>query len=331
MNALVLMPGRQDLDYSFFPAGWDTPPLHGTVAHYRGRASALVQVVERLRALEVPGSECAHVQLVAVRVPFGGASFKQHALATPEVLRVLEDVVPRAPLHLPAILNLVRSIPAVLGGIPCALLFETAFFADLPEREHLYALDPDGMPIPDLRRYGYHGLFHEAACAEAHVEHRGTASAPRERLLSVCLEPQPEIAAVIGRRAVMVSSGFTPLEGLPGHTTCGEIDPGIIIMLSRKLRWGPEQINTVLTRQSGLSGLAGRPTTVEEVLTSGSSEAALARRVLKYRLLLTSGAAVAAMGGLDAIVFSGRYAQLGHHLGSWLIRRLSLTGQAGST
>ena len=74
------------------------------------------------------------------------------------------------------------------------------------------------------------------------------------RIISICLEPQPEVAAVKGLRALMVTSGATPLEGIPGHTTCGQIDPSIVLTLSESAGWGPEKINTELTKQSGLLG-----------------------------------------------------------------------------
>ena len=162
------------------------------------------------------------------------------------------------------------------------------------------------------------------------------------RTLSFCLEPQPEIAAIIGYRPVMVTSGATPLEGLPGETTCGEIDPTIILMMARSLGWGPQQINDVLTRQSGLRGLLGRPASMGEVLESSNWSAkgarlpkavdgtlGAARNILAYRALLAAGAAVAAMGGLDRIVLTGRYADKGRPLGRWLAERLR-SAEAGT-
>ncbi len=139
--------------------------------------------------------------------------------------------------------------------------------------------------------------------------------------MSLCLENQPEAAAIIGNRPVMVTSGATPLEGLPGLTSCGELDGGIVIALAQK-KLLPEQINHLLTQESGLVGLVGRKTSWREVFHSEEPEAKLAREVVQYRMLQVAGAAAAAMGGLDVIIFSGRWAALASVLGPYLTWRL---------
>ncbi|MCG3178282.1 MAG: Acetate kinase [Phycisphaerae bacterium] len=144
--------------------------------------------------------------------------------------------------------------------------------------------------------------------------------------LAICLEPRPEVAAVASGRPIAVSGGVTPLKGLPGETTCGEMDPGIILDIARQEHWGPEQIDHVLTRRSGLVGLTGRRLSLAQVLRSQGERYRLARDVMRYRILMLAGAGLAAMGGLDAIVFSGRYAPLGRTLGPWMRERLTFTG-----
>jgi acetate kinase len=144
--------------------------------------------------------------------------------------------------------------------------------------------------------------------------------------VSICLEAHPEIAAVIGRRPLMCTSGATPLEGIPGHSSCGELDPSIAFMLARKLKWGPEQINTVLTQQSGLIGLVGRPVMLDDVLAAEADELEPAKHLLLNHILKACGAGMAAMGGVDDIVFSGRFASAGTTLGPWLRDRLTFHG-----
>jgi acetate kinase len=215
-----------------------------------------------------------------------------------------------------------------------AMAFETAFFVNLPESERRYAIGD-----ASLRRYGYHGLFHQAACMQS----EGRRSSGCTRTLSLCLEPRPELAAVIDHTPIMVTSGTTPLEGLPGETTCGEIDPSIILTLAKQLKWGPEQINTLLTRQSGMFGLTGRHVRLGKVMAAcsarndpdgpldshGGNRVALACAVLAYRILLAAGAGVAAMGGVDRIVMSGQYVHLGRALAGWLSKRLQAACRHG--
>jgi acetate kinase len=213
------------------------------------------------------------------------------------------------------------------------LAFETAFFVDLPDRERRY-----GIADAQVRRFGYHGLYHQTAAEELQARR---AEGPT-RTISLCLEPQPELAAVIGHRPVFVTSGATPLEGLPGETTCGELDPTVVLALARARHWGPEQINDVLTHHSGLRGLLEPPTTLGDLLAGSDWPAgdgrlppaadgspAAARNLLAYRVLLAAGAAAAAMGGIDRLVITGRYASQGAGLGRWLARRLGVVAQSG--
>ena len=209
---------------------------------------------------------------------------------------------------------------------PAVLLFETAFFAELPRRESAYGIDQELSETLGLRRYGYYGLLHEAACEYAAREHRSRRPRSTGRALSICLEAHPEVAAVIGRRPLMCTSGATPLEGIPGHSSCGELDPSIALMLARKLKWGPEQINTVLTQQSGLMGLVGRPVMLDDVLAAEAGDLEPAKNLLQNRILMACGAGMAAMGGVDDIVFSGRFASAGLTLGPWLRDRLTFRG-----
>jgi len=123
---------------------------------------------------------------------------------------------------------------------------------------------------------------------------------------------------------VLVTGGVTPLDGLPGQTMCGEIDPSIVLKLAQERGWGPEQIGRLLAEESGLLGLTGRPTTLPEVFAASDPESLFAREVLQYRILQACGAGIAAMGGLDTIVFSGRFAVVGETLGPWLQASLHL-------
>jgi acetate kinase len=313
MNILVLEPTPRHLTYSWHNTPLGQPSAIGHVDNSRGpdgsRAAleAVCGAFERDRRRSTPG-------LIAVRVVHGGEVFPEHTIATPEALDRLASVLPEAPLHLPPVLSLVEACADRFEGVPIALVFQTAFFVGLPARERVYALEPGA--AEGARRYGFHGILHEAACLQ--VARRRPRDGGPPRVLSICLARRPELAAVIGTRPVMVTGGATPLEGLPGETSCGEIDPGLIAVLARRLRWSPEQIDGALARESGLSGLLGRPATLPEVLESTSGDGLLAREVFLHRLLLSAGAGVAAMSGVDAVIFCGPYAHLGESLSPWL-------------
>jgi acetate kinase len=209
---------------------------------------------------------------------------------------------------------------AAFPHTPIALAFETSFFVDLPARETTYALPSElGGKV---RRWGYHGLFHEAAITqlEATLPHKRPA-----RMLSICLESRPEIAAVLGRTPLMVTSGSTPVEGLPGEYNSGEIDPAISLALASDATLGPERANIVLTQESGFFGMLGWPASLGEVLTLKRARIARVREHLLYRMLLAAGSGLATLEDIDGVVFSGRYARHADVVASYLMPRLERT------
>ncbi len=261
------------------------------------------------------------LDIIAMRGLYGGNRFSQPVLASESVLADLMTLAPQAPLHVPHMVRLAKAARSAFPQTPVALVFETAFFVPLPERERRYGVDPELAGSQPLRRFGFHGIFHEAACRDA----ARSLEVPEPRILSICLEPRPELAACHGRQPVMVTGGSTPMEGLPGETSCGDLDPSVVLKLADDSRWGPEGTSHLLTRESGLSGLAGRSVTLAEVLQSTHGDLQLARDVFLYCVLRACGAGIAALGGLDAIVYSGRYASSAAPLHNWLNGRLRET------
>ncbi|NDY72919.1 hypothetical protein DO021_15860 [Desulfobacter hydrogenophilus] len=322
---LNLISGR--VHYHFFPSGHVESQWSGCMENAHGFEDWRIGLAKLRQRTQNSGHT---TDAIGVRLLYGGSTFHNPWRVTAETESELQALSAEAPLHVPAAIEFIRAIRETYYNVPLFLLFETAFFTDMPERECRYALDVNSLGMPNLRRYGYHGLFHEAACACARDFSYKEGSFFSERCLSICLETQPEIVAVDGFHPVMVSSGATPLEGLPGQTNSGELDAGIVMMLVQKKKWGPEQINHALTLKSGLSGIAGRPVQLDEVLESDDPSLRLARDVFRHRLLLACGSGVAVLGGLDAIIFSGRYASSAHCLGPWLREHLKRAYQGRS-
>ncbi len=253
---------------------------------------------------------------IAIRVLYGGDRFNDVLVYDKKYLENLIDLVRQSPLNMPVVIKLIQMIEDIVPETKIILFFETAFFADLPLKERLYAMDSSILNM-DLKRYGYNGLYHKAAVEKAMTENKEA-----KKIISICLEPIPEIAAVLNGRPVTVSSGSTPLEGIPGDTACGEIDPGILITLQEKKELSVETINNILTRQSGLSAIAGEKVSIEEILKNEIKYKNIFN-ILFYNILLNCGAAIAAMDGVDAIVFSGKYAVSAYNLAQKLIKKIS--------
>lgn len=313
MNALVLIPGKSGLHYARVAVG-------GREAATTGDPRGTTTSVQDVQAVLAANHQDTRIDLVSIRAIFGGKDFAAPVLLDEDNQRRLLGLAVQAPLSVAKTSALVDAARAAFPEIPIALAFETSFFVDLPPREITYALPSDvGL---SARRWGYHGLYHETAVAEFEQQfpHKRPA-----RLLSICLESRPEIAAVMGRSPLMVTSGSTPVEGLPGEYNCGEIDPAIALALASDATLGPERANLMLTQESGFFGMLGWPATLGEVLTLKRARVARVREHLLYRMLVSAGSALAALEDLDGVVFSGRYAEHGSVVASYLMPRLERT------
>jgi acetate kinase len=318
MNILVINPGGRALSYYFYSKNGELIKS-ARIDNYRKNDKG-PGVMQRIKqSLEVTAMEPA---VIALRVSCGGNIFKGPAVMDEKSLAALKQLIPQAPFHIPAVLDLASAAKEVFPGAEIIFVFETAFFTALPARERSYAIAPEITHGIEIQRLGFHGILHEAACRQANAQVKKDGFRTPARMLSICLEPRPEAAAVIGLRPVMATGGSTPLEGLPGDNSCGDLDIGIIIKLGHELDWGPEQINKVLTSESGVSGMLKRKTNIGEVFASGDKDCKLVREFFLYRLLQVCGSAIAAMGTLDCIVFSGRYHEAGKIIGPWLLSKL---------
>jgi len=325
VNTLVLIPGRKSLRYAGFIAGRET--CTGTIRGFRwqGARAALDEVRTIAQAVGLLDDATS----VVVHGLFGGEEFPGPAAVNADAFVRLDRIARQSPLHVAGLTETAHAVQEVFPRAPARLAFETSFFVDLPARERTYAMSPELAQKLALRRWGYHGLFHEAAALEAGRGWRKRGFDQPARILSICLEAQPEIAAVLGRRPITVTSGATPLEGLPGETNSGEIDPAVALALAGEAGLGPEGANALLVGGSGLSGLVGHRVRLDHVLASKRSDCVRARDVLLYRMLLASSTAAAALGGVDAVVFSGRYASCSAVVAQHVLPHLDRAGALG--
>lgn len=313
MKSLALIPMKDKIEFYFFDKEKRKELKAGVVSGFRksGMKRALKSIVANL------DSSSLKPDFAAVRAQYGGSLFRKPELVDEALLERLASITAQAPLHIPPLLALAKEFKKAMPEILLVVVFETAFFTGLPEREAHYALPRDLSEKLNLRRLGYHGIFHRAAMEEA-------ARQGASKLISICLEPRPEISAIKNGSPLLSTSGATPLEGLPGESSSGEIDPLIITALNKKLNYGPEQINSILSEKSGIEGLTGKKATLPKIFNSPSPEFLFAGKIMKYRILLSCGACIAAMGGVDAIVFSGRYCSLGIELEKHLRQKLKI-------
>lgn len=215
----------------------------------------------------------------------------------------LDDIASLAPLHNPVAFEWLRCCRH-LGSPDCiqVLVPDTAFFADLPEVARQYALPATLSASYNLRRYGFHGLAHQAMW----LKWQSISNRPRpSRLISIQLGAGCSIAAVIDGKPLDTSMGFTPLEGLVMATRSGDIDPGLVIWLQRQEELDSTGMERLLNECSGLYGVSGISGNIEVLLKNGSNNALRALRLYVYRVRKYIGAYMAVLGGVDGILFGG--------------------------
>ncbi|MFZ5524935.1 MAG: acetate/propionate family kinase [Pseudomonadota bacterium] len=249
------------------------------------------------------GYSAEKVAVVAHRIVHGGSRLKAPCWLDDEVETEIRRLVPLAPLHNPLALRWVAACRAVFGKqIGQMAVFDTAFYATLPEVAATYALPQAICRKHDIRRYGFHGLAHQAMWRRW----RKLRPEIREggRVISLQLGAGCSITAIRDGQAVDTSMGFSPLEGLVMATRSGDLDPGLLLYLLREGRMTVDKLERLLNQDSGLRGMAGE-NDMRKLLASNEPSAQLAIDIYCYRVRKYIGAYLAVLGGADAILFGG--------------------------
>ncbi len=238
------------------------------------------------------------------RVVHGGEHFNAAVYIDSKVIKAIESVIPLAPLHNPANLEAIRLFQKNYPNIPQIAVFDTAFHRTMPEYASRYALPETVSDTLGIRRYGFHGTSHSYVAKEAaKVLGKQLASL---RLITLHLGNGASACAIQNGRSIDTSMGMTPLEGLVMGTRSGDIDPAIIFYLQHQ-GYTVDDVDTLLNKQSGLTALCGTNDMREilERVQSNDPKAVLALEMFTYRIRKYIGAYTAALGGVDAIVFTG--------------------------
>jgi len=244
------------------------------------------------------------VDAVGHRIVHGGRDFRASVRIDAAVEARLRALTDLAPLHQPKSLAALDAVSAALPDAPAVACFDTAFHASLPEAAATYAVPAEWRTRYGARRYGFHGLSHAYAARRA-AEILGR---PPEalRLVTCHLGAGASCAAVLGGRSVDTTMGFTPLEGLVMATRAGSVDPGLVLWLQQVAGLDAAALAEALEHRSGILALAGTDD-MRAVIAAAPAEpdAGLALAVYLHRLRAAIAAMTAALGGLDAVVFTG--------------------------
>jgi acetate kinase len=264
-----------------------------------GLAGAAEDHAEALRhALDRIGPLAARLDAVGHRIVHGGPEHLGPARIDEALLASLRDLVPLAPLHLPASIRGIEAVARLRPGLFQVACFDTAFHATLPEVARRVPL-PDDIAGPVVRRYGFHGLSYEWALS--------TLETPLpDRMVIAHLGNGASLAAVRAGRSVDTTMGMTPSGGIVMGTRTGDLDPGVLSYVLGEKHLSVDALAEIVDRHSGLVAVGGSSdmkTLLEQ--RDHDPRARLAVEMFTYAVRKAIGAFAAALGGLDLLVFTG--------------------------
>ncbi len=322
---LTINAGSSSIKFALFPLAHPISPEAEVSGQIDGIGTNATRLVAKNRAGEriadqmIAGEAVSHTvaldamlrwflsayagwQIVAVghRVVHGGERYAQPIQVDDTVLGHLESFIPLAPLHEPHNVAGIRALQALLPDVPQIACFDTAFHRSQPDVAQLFAL-PRALTAEGIKRYGFHGLSYEFI-ARALPEHSHRANG---RVIVAHLGNGASMAAMVNRKCVATTLGFSTIDGLMMGTRCGNIDPGVILHLMETKGFSVKDMTRILYKESGLQGVSGISQDMRTLLASDKPEAAEAVELFCYRIARELGSLVAAAGGIDALVFTG--------------------------
>lgn len=330
MNILVLNCGSSSIKYQFIEAEKRKTLASGGVERVGMSGATLTNIRHDGDEIRIAGEIVDHtsgieyilavllsknhgviekksdIHAVGHRVVHGGETFSTSVLITNDVTKILRDNIELAPLHNPHNLRGIAACEVNLPGIPQVAVFDTAFHQKMPKRAYLYGIPYSLYLQYKIRRYGFHGMSHRFVAERAAAMLGKDQSALR--LITCHLGNGCSMAAIDRGISIDTSMGFTPLEGLLMGTRCGDIDPSVILFVMGKEGLSLGEANTLLNKHSGLQGISGVSNDMREIIAemkNGDKKSTNAFDVFTYRVRKYIGAYAAAMGGVDAVVFTG--------------------------
>jgi acetate kinase len=264
-------------------------------------------------------------QIVAVshRVVHGGERYSQPILIDDKHFSRLKEFIPLAPLHQPHNLAGIEAMRTALHGVPQIACFDTAFHRTQPAIAQLFAL-PRRITAQGVRRYGFHGLSYEyiADVLPKYLD----AERAHGRVIVAHLGNGASMCGMLGRKSQVTTMGFTAVEGLMMGTRTGALDPGVLLYLMDYDGMDVKALTNLLYKESGLLGVSGISSDMRELLASGQPEAKEAVDLFCYRIVREIGSLAAALGGLDALVFTGGIGEHATPVREMVCKQLSWLG-----
>jgi len=322
---LVLNAGSSSIKFSLYDAGQsarERPALYsgaleglGHTIHFTAKDQSGARLIDR--HVEGPAThrqalsallawikdETGAIELAAAghRVVHGGETFDGPVIVSAKVIKELERLAPLAPQHQPHNLAAITALANLHAQLPQVACFDTSFHRTQSEIVTTFAL-PRALTASGVKRYGFHGLSYEYI---ASVLPRHLGPKADGRVVVAHLGHGASMCAMAHRRSVATTMGFSALDGLVMGSRCGALDPGVILYLLDARAMSSAAISKLLYEESGLLGVSGISDDMRDLLASSDPRAKEAIALFVYRIARELGSLAAALGGLDALVFTG--------------------------
>jgi acetate kinase len=326
VQILVINSGSSSIKFSFFDAGEGSPVSvfegevsgigstqtqfafrdaegHDHLPDSAGptRTTSMNDAIEFV-ARAVTGPEVPHIDAIGYRVVHPGAVIQDHQRITDKLLDELRKAAAFAPLHDPAVIDLIEAMRRRFPAATHYACFDTVFHRTMPPEATTYPI-PAEYAAQGVHRYGFHGLSCESIVLQLRDSHL-----PFPRRLAIAhLGSGASITALLDGKSIDTSMGLTPTGGIIMATRPGDLDPGLVLYLLRQKNSDADTIDAMLNHDSGLKALTGSSDlrTIRTAATHGDQKALLALRIFTRSITKALGSYLALLGGLDAIVFAG--------------------------
>ncbi len=330
MKTLILNCGSSSIKYQFIETRTRIVLAKGSVERIGMRAAILNQERHDGDKVKITGEVVDHqvgveyilaillsknhgvienkseIEAVGHRVVHGGEKFTGSVMIDADVMAGLTECIDLAPLHNPPNIKGIQACQRLMPNVPMVGVFDTAFHHTLPDYAYLYGLPYIVYKRHGIRRYGFHGSSHLYVSQRAAV--LMDTPITKLKMITCHLGNGSSMAAISGGKSIDTTMGFTPVEGLLMGTRCGDVDPAAIlhVMVREELTSG--ETNAMMNKHSGLYGISGSSSDMREIIEEmedGNQRSETAFNIFCYRIKKYIGAYAAALGGLDAVVFTG--------------------------
>jgi len=293
VNLLVPNLGSTSLKYQVLAMPAET-------VRAKGRLERVSDYHDAIRQIETGGEP---IDAIALKAVHAGPRYRGTFVVDAAVVDALRQFLPAAPAHNAIYLTAIEAFQDAMPGVPIVAAFEPEFHATMPEHARLYGVPAQWLG-EGVAKYGFHGASHQF------VSERVTAMLGRSvKLVSCHLGGSSSMCAVDRGRSIDTTMGFSPQSGLENATRHGDLDVFAVLYMMERHDWNPEEVRRQLARGGGLAGLSGVEggdlRDIEAAAANGSRRAELALEVFVYQVKKTIGAYAAAMGGIEAVAFTG--------------------------